>query len=183
MAITDRMVINQIAYTENGDPIYPAGPVYAASAVNITFATTPTDVLTLTGSATKVIKVHRVAFTAVQTTSSARDIVLIKRSTANSGGTSATLTNVPLDSSFAAATAVARSYTANPTLGNTVGMIRSRKCFVGTITGSASDSDEFIIEFLVPLVLRGTGQVLAVNLNSVSSTGGVFSGSFEWSEE
>jgi hypothetical protein len=183
MAISDRSSQSVILFTEDGNPIYPAGPVYAAAAVNITMSTSPTDVLTITGSSTKTVKVQRVVFTANQTTGAARDVMLIKRSTSNSGGTSVTLTKVPLDSNSAAATAVCKSYTANPTLGSTVGTVRSRKTYVGTLTGSGSNSDEFIVEFMVPLVLRGTGESLCVNLNGVSTSGGVFTGSFEWSEE
>ncbi len=161
---------------------------YSAASGPFTPASSPTDVFTITGSATKTIRVTRIAFTMNQTTSSARDVLVIKRSTANSGGTSTLLNNVPVDSQNAAATATVRSYTTNPTLGTSVGTIRSRKVFVATLTGNNSNSDEVLLEFgsrtdTQNLVLRGTNEVLSINLNGVTSTGNSASCSVEWIEE
>lgn len=157
---------------------------YSAAIVNSSVASNATDIFTITGSATKTIRVLRIMFTASQSTSAQRDVLFIKRSTANTGGTSTAPARIPHDSDNAAATATVLGYTANPTLGTAVGTVRAMKVFIGS---TSANSDEFIAEFGTrpsqAIVLRGTSQVLAVNLNSVTSSGGLVSISVEWTEE
>lgn len=158
---------------------------YSAAITQLATATTATDIATITGSGTKTIKVLQVVLTATETTSAVRDVFLIKRSTANSGGTSSTITNVPNDSSNAAATATVRSYTANPTLGTSVGTIRARKTDISA-TNLVGSSDRVIWDFgfmRQPVVLRGTGEVLAINLNGVTWAGSSVNIEIEWIEE
>jgi hypothetical protein len=180
MAVSDRTISNTILYTENGEAIYPAGPVYSASAVGITGVASATDIFTITGSATKVVRVHNLYLTGTLASAAVRDVLLVKRSTANSGGTATTQTAISLDSNSAAASAVVRAYTANPTLGTPVGTVRVRR--VGVPTSTASNIDVANFEFTVPLVLRGTSQVLAINLNGVAASV-VWSAFIEWSED
>ena len=157
---------------------------YSSAIVGGTIANNATDIFTIYGSATKTIRVTRLAITATQTTAAQRDLVLIKRSTANTAGTSTAPNKVPHDSTSVAATATVLSYTANPTLGTSVGNVRSRKVYVGTTAGN---SDECIFEFGTrgnqAIVLRGTNEGLCVNLNSVTSFGGLWDISVEWVEE
>ena len=159
---------------------------YSAAVVGlVASATTPTDIFTIYGSSTKTIRITRIALTATQTTAAQRDVLLIKRSTANTGGTSTAVNAVPHDSTSSAATASVKSYTLNPTaLGTAVGTLRSRKVYIGTTTGN---SDELIIEFgpinAQEIILRGTAEGLAINLNSIASTGNLFDISIEWTEE
>lgn len=158
---------------------------YSASASGIVMAATPTDVFTLTGSATKTIRIMEMRIDGSQTTEADRSILLIKRSTANSAGTSSTLTAIPWDSNDVAATAVARSYTANPTLGTTVGTLLSDAFFLGD-AAKPSAEDKFIWQANGPakaIVLRGTGEVLAVNFNSVTSAGSSVNFYVKWTEE
>ena len=160
---------------------------YSAAILGLAVANTPTDIFTINGSATKTIRVTRIAFTAIQTTAAQRDVVIIKRSAANTGGTSSAVTAVPHDSSNAAGTASVKAYTVNPTgLGATVGNFRTRKVFVGTAAGT-QNSDEFIVDFGdrpgQAIVLRGTAETLAINLNAVTSAGNSCDISIEWTEE
>jgi hypothetical protein len=156
---------------------------YSAAALAFVPALTATDIFTLTGSATKTIRITRIQISATQTTATANNIVLLKRSTANTGGTSTTLTATPLDSANAAATAVARSYTANPTVGTLVGNLRVDKLFIPTTTGSPTILDWKFGEGCQPIYLRGVAQVLAVNLNSTTLAGNSFNIFIEWTEE
>jgi hypothetical protein len=104
---------------------------YATTAVAFAYAASGTDIFTITGSATKTIRILRISVTGTQTTGAMRDVLLIKRSAANTGGTSATPTIAPYDSNSSAATAVVRNYTANPSaLGASVGTIRAEKFFL-----------------------------------------------------
>lgn len=158
---------------------------YAASETNISPAVTPTDVFTITGSATKTIKIRRIEFSGLQTTTGNISVLLIKRSTANTGGTSAALTSVPLDSTMAAATATCLSYTANPTLGTAVGTVLSGKVMIPSATSTGLSSRTLYLNLATPgpIVLRGVAQVLSINLAAVSLVGGSLSCTFEWTED
>lgn len=160
---------------------------YSACALGLVPAgTAPTDIFTLYGSSTKTTRVTRFCISATQTTAAVRDVVLIKRTTPNSGGTSTTQTALPHDSTNSASTCICLAYTANPTLGTSAGMVRAHKLFIGTAAGAGA-SDQVVWEFGVrptqAQVLRGSAQGLCVNLNSIASAGGSFDIIVEWSEE
>lgn len=160
---------------------------YSASVIDLVVAATPTDIVTITGSASKTVRITRIAIGGTLTTGAVRDVSLIKRSAANSGGTSATMTAVPHDSNSAGATATVLSYTANPTsLGAEVGDIRDYKIeFPATNLSSASNPFEvtFGDASSQAVVLRGTSQVLAVNLEGNTANGSSFNISIQWTEE
>jgi hypothetical protein len=111
------------------------------------------------------------------------NISLIKRSTADTAGTSTTATNVPYDSTSSAATAVVRGYTANPTLGTSVGPIRAIRY---SATPATVPNQEIYMEFgtrpAQTVVLRGVTQQLCVNLGGTTVTGGIIDCSIEWTE-
>jgi hypothetical protein len=159
---------------------------YLAVSNNFLPATNPTDIFTITGSATKIIKIRRIFFAGVKSASAIVDVLLVKRSTANTGGTSTAIPIVPNDSTNSAATAVVRNYTANPTLGTTLGFVDNKKYF---INGGISDISNQLFEFngtlKQPIVLRGIGEVLAVNLNATATTmaGGNWLIGVEFTEE
>lgn len=158
-------------------------PTYSTSIIGLTAASAATDIFTITGSATKTIKVKKISITGTQTTAGANNIVLLKRSTANSAGTATTPAIVPHDSNSAAATAVVRAYTANPTAGALVGNVRATKMLVPTITGAEAPVEfTFGLEETQSLRLRGTGEVLALNLNGQTLLGNSFDIFIEWTE-
>lgn len=167
---------------------------YEAGFSGLAMAATATDVFTITGSASKTIKVRKLNFSCTQTTGAYQNVVLLKRSTANTGGTSTTLTNVPLDSANAAATGTVQTYTANPTLGTLVGNLRVEKVPMGTNTiqvgggatppGTNQGAFQWSYETRgQPLILRGTAQVLSVNLAATTVTGSNCDGWIQWTEE
>lgn len=142
-----------------------------------------TDIFTLTGSASKTIRIIKLRISATRTTATNTEVILLKRSTANSGGTSNNLNEVSHDSTNAAATGTALSYTANPTVGTLVGNLRAYKTFVPTTTTLGTLLDIDFGERGQGIILRGTSQVFAVNLNGVTVAGNSFSISIEWIEE
>lgn len=167
-------------------PDFSDRQTYSAAIAGLVVATvTPTDIFTITGSASKVIRVTRVIFSATKTVVGTIDLILLKRSTANSGGTSTTLTNVPHDSTNLAGTATVRAYTVNPVLGVLVGNICTTKHFQSS---AALDTESFRIDFggdrKQPVILRGTDEVFAVNLNmtAVSMLGNSTDIAIEWTE-
>lgn len=167
---------------------------FSATKVGLVTAASATDIFTITGSTSKVVRITRIEATATTTsaTPAALDVLLVKRSTANSGGTSTgSPTAVPYDSSNAAATATVFSYTANPTTGTLVGTaLRGAKFFQTLGTYTATDfptKDSLIWDFgnrpsQAP-ALRSTSEVLAVNLNGASATATAsFDLMIEWTE-
>lgn len=145
-----------------------------------------TDTCTITGSATKTVKVRRIYFGMVATTAITDPVAILKRSTANSGGTATVDTPVPHDSNNSAATATVKFYTANPTTGTLVGVILDPLVSVGNLTtgGAQATPSQFMFGQLgQPIVLRGTSQVLAVNLNSFGYSGNLTTCGFEWTED
>lgn len=158
-----------------------------STAVQFTIAANSTDVLTITGSATKTIRCVKLSVSGTNTGNTNATVFLTRRSTANSGGTSTVATNVSADSTQAAATATVRSYTANPTLGTLVGNFRVDSLFLPTL---ASTNQNVEVTFLFgdvnnkSIVLRGTSESIAVNFAGALITGTtVLAIDVTWTEE
>lgn len=163
-----------------------AKTTYSASAVGFVPPAAATDVFSITGSGTKTIRVTRLEIDGTTTSGSgiSLNLQLVKRSTANSGGTSSSVTAASHDSANAAATATVLSYTANPTLGTLVGVVRTaRFSFVTVGTDTLGEDWDFGTRPSQAIVLRGTSQVLAVNFGGVTITGPVVDITVEWTEE
>lgn len=163
---------------------------YSATSASFSAAATPTDVFIINGSASKTIRIVSMRFNSLVGTALVKAVSLIKRSTANSGGTAVTTTIVPHDSNNSAATAVAQHYTANATLGNTVGTVNNVQLFfpaAATATSNAPILELLPIDLTTglpqPIVLRGTGEGLAINLNSSAATHTVCFAGVTWTEE
>lgn len=158
-------------------------PTYASSS-QITIATAPSDICTLTGSATKNVRIRRIFLAGEATNADNVRIAVAKRSTANSGGTATTPEVVPYDSGSSAGTAVMRAYTANPTEGTTIGHVTETMIPFGNLTtGLGAPQVIYYGELGSPIVLRGTSEVAAVNLGNQTVSGGVANCVFEWTEE
>ena len=146
-----------------------------------------TDLVTIIGSATKLVKLIRVVFSATILTAAINGSVsIVKRSTADTGGTSTAPALIPLDSANAAATAVIAAYTANPTgLGTAVGAIWQAK-YLYQIAASGNPT-VLTIDFNQlgqAGTLRGVAQQLALNLNAVAfASAGSVDYSFVFTEE
>jgi hypothetical protein len=183
--VTSVTISNPISLLDGSKATYSAGFLGVAS------ATTATDLFTITGSATKVIRILRLYISGTQNSPGPGNILLIKRSTANAGGTSTTATNTPYDSQNPAGAATVRAYTANPTtLGTSVGNVAAAKIFITATSGSggadgldATKTFEFGFGPDQAIVLRGATQVLAINLNSITYAGSAFDFFVEWTEE
>lgn len=157
---------------------------YSAAAGSFNLAALATDIFTITGSGTKTISITEISISFT----GGGEIVfcqLLKRSTANSAGTATTLTNVPHDSTNAAATATVKAYTANPTLGTLVGAVRVDRVN-SPLPSSSTQPGESVFAFGVklnqPITLRGTGEVLAFNFNAVTLLSGTAVAYVEWTE-
>ncbi len=136
------------------------------------------DTFVITGSATKTVRVTRVSISATSGAAVDVDVSVVKRSTADTGGTSTAVTVAPHDSANAAATATVALYTVVPTPGTTVGSaVRVGKLFAPLATTSAVAATPLIWDFgngpKQGIVLRGIAQQLAINLGSALTTGSI----------
>lgn len=167
---------------------------YAVSTAYFTPVATATDLAEIKHNGTdanRIIKIKRIIINYRSTTTqNVNNFFLVKRSTDNTSGTSATPTIVPLDSAFAGTTtATVKSYTANPTLGTLVGIMATlTSC--GAVDGLATAGTQQLVifdEHLAggPIVLRASGQTVAVNNNGVTvpNTSPSISVTFYWTEE
>lgn len=147
---------------------------FMACSTPFTPGSTPQDVFTITGSATRKVTVTRMSLASVQTTAGMLAWSLIKRSTANSGGTSVAMTAVPTDRGFPAATATVLRYTGNPTLGNAVGPVWSgRIASPAPATAPVGDLERVVLSERNPITLDGTGDVLAWSLAGIALPAGL----------
>lgn len=167
-------------------PVDGQKATYAASINGLALASSATDIFTIKGSATKTVRIRKLRISGIKTTAGAQVIFqLIKRSAANTGGTSTAPALVPYDSASAAATAVIAAYTANPSgLGTAVGTLAVDSVYIPLATENAAPlSYNFGDGPSSTIVLRGTSQFLALNLNGVTVGGGALDIWVELTEE
>lgn len=151
-------------------------PTYRASGVGYTAYATPTDLITITGSASKTVIVTSISIQIQTTAAALQTLYFVKRSTANTGGTASQPTTFPLDSTNGAATAVVNLYSAAPTTGALVGnvVISQSSSSVLTAAGAAvvNGTASSLTDLRQGIILRGTGEVFALNYNGAALTSG-----------
>ena len=160
---------------------------YAAATANFTYAANGTDIFTITGSNSKVVKIKHISVDGTQTATATRTVSLIKRSSQNVGGTFTNLTAVPYDSFNESATATVRYYTANPTtLGTTVGALHTEKLIIPSTGATVEDSlvwSTIEATTMQDITLRSSNEVLALNFGGVTSAGNLMNVDVVWTEE
>jgi hypothetical protein len=161
---------------------------YSAGITGLSPAASATDLLTITGSATTTVQIDHVECRGISTAAATAVIQAVIRSTADTSGTSTAPTAVPHDSNDAAATAVVAAYTANPTLGTLVGVVRTGALTTTTAASSAVSPPGLVWDFGSPpmqeITLRGAAQQFALNANATSLTSGAsLDCSITWTEE
>jgi len=157
---------------------------------------TPTDLVTIFGSASKTVRVLYFKIATTNTAAGSQQFFLVKRSAVNSGGTFVAGTAVPMDSADGAATATSYGhYTANAaSLGASAGTINTKR--VGSpaaVPGAflqGVDASVDMIDFNKanslekPVVLNGVAQGLALNFNSAALVAGqTHAYTIVWTEE
>jgi hypothetical protein len=164
----------------------PIIPTYRAATGTWTIPATPTDMVTIQGSATKTIKILNITLMASQTTAGANSFFLIRRSAANTGGTASTVSAGSMAAANAGATAVVKFYTVNPTgLGAANGTLDI--AYLNTAApGGAILPYQWILDSNLgqPIILSGTSDFLALNFNGATLPSGLkVALTIEWSEE
>jgi hypothetical protein len=159
----------------------------------------PTDMLWIGGSATRTIRVFSFYISPTTTVAGSEAYLLVKRSTADTGGTATTTTGVQLDSGDGNATAIVTHYVsgANPTLGSTVGTIATIRIGspvpIPTTWGGITPNPgyDMLAALLVGMpggtravVLRGTAQQLCLNFAAAAVPAGLsLAFNILWTEE
>lgn len=158
---------------------------YSATSLALVPQAAATDIFCITGSATKTVRVVRIQISGIATAATSEDIVVLKRSTANTAGTSTAPTLVAMDSTQSAASATVLAYTANNTPGTLVGNVRGAKLPLGTATAPAAQGAvfDFSTDAAKSLVLRGITQVACLNWNGATTAGNSVNVDIEWTEE
>lgn len=148
------------------------GAFHAASAA-FTPGSTPQDVCTLSGSATKAVTVASMELGSTQTTTGTNGWQIVKRSALDTLGTSSTLTLVPLDLTMPAATVTARTYTVNPTLGALVGNVWSGFIVSPAPASAASSPVTAIVAFAPHQLVLGPSEQVAWNFGGAALPAGL----------
>jgi hypothetical protein len=142
-----------------------------------------TDIATLCGNASNTVLLYSMRVSCTQTTAGNTPITIFKRSSIDAGNYS-TATVVAMDSTMSVEISTVALYSVAPTVGTAVGQLDNYNlgCMA---TGTATPNDIYISPAdwrMKPIVLRGITQCVAVNLNTKTITGGVFSVTFSWIE-
>ena len=167
----------------------PAGyfSTYGVAITNQQPAASATDINCITGSATRTIYVRSIRLTGSNSAGAVgRDIQIVKRSTADTGGTPSNATVVPHDSFSAAATATVTSYITNPTTGNAVGNVASVHAAFPVTTASVNVTVydfPFGREGSTSLVLHGVNEQVCVNMFAAGAATDSLHTTYEWIEQ
>lgn len=171
----------------------PFTPTFAASGFGIVPAGSATDIACITGSATKIVRVQSVRVSGTAGTLVTLPIVINKHTVANTGGTPAVTTALPVPVSLdttlattASATATTTAYTANPTVDATAlqvdSMVGSFNTTSALVAATPSFFDYRERNYMTAPTLRGVAQQLCVNLGAISVSSGLLAVSFTWTE-
>lgn len=162
-------------------------PTYSISVTGLATAASATDFLTVTGATGITTRITFAQCSGIATTVGTADIVALKRSTANTGGTSSAPTVVPHDANSAAGASTVLAYTANPTTGTLVGNVRAGKLGLPLATTGAVNGS-LIWDFgtrpgTQEVVLRAATQVFALNgAGATLAAGAALDCNVEWTE-
>lgn len=174
---------NDLAVSING-----TRATYHYVAQDITPVATATDVLTISGSASKVIRITKISIVGTATAASIYDHYIVKRTAANTGGTSTSPTPAKSDSNDPTAAATLRLYTANPSaLGSGIS-VEANKTYLTASSSPGAAALPVVYTFGnrndKAIVLRGTGESLAFNFagQAVPSGANIYM-NIEWTED
>lgn len=158
-----------------------AYPTYVASGYALTSSSTPAlvstgEFFTLCGSATKTVCILYYFMSGTSTNNAITHVRGIKRLSANSGGTRASLTRVSNDSDDDAATAIPYVYSVVPTtLGTSAGNIFSGTVATSAVTPSGGVPLYATVQFpgapATPLILHGTDECFSVSTSDTWPSG------------
>lgn len=176
----------QIATTPEGS----LKPTYAFAVTGVTPAATPTDWLTLCGGGGKEVHLTRIEISGLATTAGDIDVVLVKRTAADSGGTATAQTPAKWrttgtnQQATPAATATLSQYTANPSsLGAGIAIASVKLALPVAGTAPPVQVWDFNRDNEQDMALLSANDCVAVNLNGdTQPSGAALNASLRWTE-
>lgn len=160
---------------------------YKFSQLGVTPAAATQDLLTLTGSSTRTIRITKIVVGGIANTAGQLNPQIVRRSTPNQAGTSTVQTAATRDTTNGGVAAVATLYTANPTtLGTFIATLDTCRLFLQTSIGGAPDVCAFTygVNNDQLTVLRGSSDILAINFGGGTvPAGGLIDIDIEWTED
>lgn len=170
----------------------PTPSSYAATSVGLVPASSATDIACIAGAANINVRIQQIRISGSAGTAVAVPVTILKRATADTGGTPATSTALPvayaLHSTDPAAKATLVAYTANPTINDSSpGIIDSAQgvfTVTSTLTGVTSFTlfDYSGLRYMeAPQLIKASEQI-CVNFNAISVSSGVINTTFRWTE-
>lgn len=183
--------VNNVPRNGVSCPSDSVAPTYGAASIGLVPASSATDVACITGNATTITRLQQIRVSGSAGTLVSLPIVITKHASANTGGTAATTTALPVpykfDSLNPAPLSTTTAYTANPTIVDAApGIIDIgiATLNVTTVAGGAPVTFSWTTRaYNEAPVLRGVAQQLCVNLNGVSVSSGLLGISFMWTEQ
>lgn len=193
-AVAQVNVVPQTGVTTN----YLARQTYSAVFIGLAPAASTTDLLCISGSSTKLIKLLSIKISGSAGTTLSLPVTILRRTSLDTGGTAASTTANPAntigkrDLSNGTATATLIGYTANPTIVDTsptyidsaqlaVSLTTMATVSIPTIFDWAKDVENFVQP---PTIAKNSTAVqICANLNATSLASGLLTGSITWSEE
>ena len=186
----DRTRIVDISGVGNGPHVHgadnePERATYGQGEVNVTPPANPTDWLLLRGAAGRLVRLKSLIISGLAAANGSVPLLLIRRTAANTGGVTTTITPTPHDTTDGAATAVLSRYTAVPTVLGAGAVLHAGRLVVAA---SATNLDRLAMQFTwqndkAP-VLRSASEWIAVNLTGAAlPAGAALDWDVLWTEE
>lgn len=183
--------VNSVPRSGVSCPSDSIAPTYMATSIGLVPAASATDVACITGNATNVVRLQQIRISGTAGTLVSLPVVITKHASANTGGTAATTTALPvpyrLDSLNPAPLATTTAYTVSPTIADAAPGILDTGIVtlnVTTVAGGAPLAFSWTTRaYNEAPVLRGIAQQVCVNLNGVSVSSGLLAISFLWTEQ
>lgn len=177
------------SYVNSNGKSQPNGTAatYFAQVSDAAPVATATDLVTICGSATKIVRITHVEITADATGASVLDLYTLVRTTANTGAASS-VTAAQADTNDPVPTAAVSLYHANPSVLGTGTVIAANHYSLPAAATTGYPSMPWVIDFgtrnTKAVVLRGTAQCYVINLNgqTIPSGASIYVG-IQWIEE
>jgi hypothetical protein len=170
---------------------------YFAPWIGLVTAATATDVICISGAASKTVRVQKWVLSGTGTTANTVPLTILRRVVLDSGGTAATTTANPANTigkalaSDPTPAATLISYTANPTINDTSPTYIA-SASLGMATAASAASIPLVFDFVAdttnllrePTIISGNTTVqFCANFNSTSVAGSILTGYLVWTEE
>lgn len=185
--------VNSVPQPGPSCPQEPAVATFGAAGYGIVPAASATDVACITGAANVVVRVQRIVLSGTAGTAVVLPADIQYHTTADTGGTAATTTALPVPyavdgGSATAAKATTTAYTANPTINDaTTRQIAVKNLALTTTSTLTGVNPETVFDwsnhrYAEAPTLRTAAQQVCVNLTGISVSSGLMNVSFLWTE-